>query len=159
MPGPGGSAPVFGEICARSRMEGAMSSTVIPCLRYRDARRMLVWLRAVFGFAPQAVYEDGAGGIAHAQLTLGAGMIMLGSARDVAFGRLQAKPTALGGTTRSPYHVVPDADEVYRRANAAGAGIVIEIKDEDYGGRGFSCRDPEGHLWNIGTCDPWRTKS
>jgi len=27
----------------------------------------------------------------------------------------------------------------------------IEIKDEDYEGRGFSCRDLEGHLWNVGT--------
>ena len=31
----------------------------------------------------------------------------------------------------------------------------IEIKDEDYGGRGFSCYDLEGHLWNFGTYDPW----
>jgi uncharacterized glyoxalase superfamily protein PhnB len=51
---------------------------------------------------------------------------------------------------------VPDADEIYRRAKAAGAEIVIEIKDEDYGGRVFSCRDPEGHLWNIGSYDPWK---
>src|SRR5512132_4279679 len=75
-------------------------------------------------------------------------MIMLGTARgdDDAFGCLQSTPAALGGTTQSPYLVVSDADEVYRRAKAAGAEIVIEIKDEDYGGRGFSCRDPEGHL-------------
>jgi uncharacterized glyoxalase superfamily protein PhnB len=95
---------------------------------------------------------------AHAQLTLGPGMIMVGSARDDAFGRLQSRPVALGGTTQSPYVVVPDADEVYRRAKAAGAEIVIEIKDEGYGGRGFSCRDPEGHLWNVGTYDPWHAK-
>ncbi len=67
--------------------------------------------------------------------------------------------TALGGTTQSPYVVVPDADEVYQRAKGNGAEIVIDIKDEDYGGRGFSCRDPEGHLWNIGTYDPWRIKA
>jgi uncharacterized glyoxalase superfamily protein PhnB len=136
-----------------------MSSTVVPTLRYRDAHRMIGWLCEVFGFARHAVYEDGQGGIAHAQLTLGSGMIMLGSARDDEFGRLQATPTALGGTTQSPYLVVSDADEVYRRAKAAGAEIVIEIKDEDYGGRGFSCRDPEGHLWNIGTYDPWKEPS
>jgi uncharacterized glyoxalase superfamily protein PhnB len=47
-----------------------MTSTVIPCLRYRDAPRMLEWLCEVVGFAR------------HADLTLGAGMIMLGSARD-----------------------------------------------------------------------------
>jgi hypothetical protein len=72
------------------------------------------------------------------------------------FGRLQATPATLGGTTQSPYIVVPDADMIYRRAKAAGAEIVVDIKDEDYGGRVFSCRDPEGHLWNIGTYDPWK---
>jgi uncharacterized glyoxalase superfamily protein PhnB len=135
-----------------------MSSTVIPCLRYRDARRMIEWLCEVFGFEPHAVYDDGAGGVAHAQLTLGSGMIMLGSARDDEFGRVQSQPAAFGGTTQSPYLVVPDADEVYRRAQAAGAEIVIGIKNEDYGGRGFSCRDAEGHLWNVGTYDPWRAQ-
>jgi uncharacterized glyoxalase superfamily protein PhnB len=84
-------------------------------------------------------------------------MIMLGSAREDKFGKLQVTPAALGGTSQSPYVVVADADEVYERAKAAGAEIVIEIKDEDYGGRGFSCRDPEGHLWNIGTYNPWKT--
>ena len=136
-----------------------MSSTVVPTLRYRDAHRMIGWLCEVFGFARHAVYEDGQGGIAHAQLTLGSGMIMLGSARDGEFGRLQSTPAALGGTTQSPYLVVSNADEVYRRAKAAGAEIVIEIKDEDYGGRGFSCRDPEGHLWNVGSYDPWKEPS
>lgn len=136
-----------------------MSSTVVPTLRYRDAHCMIGWLCEVFGFARHAVYEHRPGGIAHAQLTLGSGMIMLGSARDDEFGRLQSTPAALGGTTQSPYLVVSDADEVYRRAKAAGAEIVIEIKDEDYGGRGFSCRDPEGHLWNVGSYDPWQTPS
>lgn len=136
-----------------------MSSTVIPCLRYREAKRMLDWLCEVFGFERHAVYDDGQGGVAHAELTLGSGMIMLGSAKDDAFARLQSQPAVLGGTTQSPYLVVADADAVYRRAKAAGAAIVIEIKDEDYGGRGFSCRDPEGHLWNVGTYDPWRAKS
>jgi uncharacterized glyoxalase superfamily protein PhnB len=136
-----------------------MSSRIIPTLRYRDAPRMIDWLCEVFGFARHAVYEDGKGGVAHAQLTLGPGMVMLGSARDDEFGRLQSSPADLGGTKQSPYIVVADADEVYARARAAGAEIVIEIKDEDYGGRGFSCRDPEGHLWNVGTYDPWKETS
>lgn len=135
-----------------------MTSTMIPCLRYREALRMIDWLCDTFGFERNAVHEDGAGGVAHAQLTLGPGMIMLGSARDDAFGRLQGTPASIGGTTQSAYVVVPDADRVYRRAKDAGAEIVIDIKDEDYGGRGFSCRDPEGHLWNFGTYDPWRAQ-
>ena len=47
--------------------------------------------------------------------------------------------------TQSPYLIVSDADLVYRLAKAAGAKIEIEIKGEDYGGRAYSCRDPEGH--------------
>jgi hypothetical protein len=85
-------------------------STVIPCLRYRDAKRMISWLCDVFGFRPQAVYEDGSGGVAYAQLTLGNGMIMLGWLRDDQFGQVQSTPADLGGPTQSPYLVVADAD-------------------------------------------------
>ena len=132
-----------------------MSSAIIPCLRYRDAPAMIAWLGRAFGFTPHLVVDDGNGGVAHAQLTLGTGMVMLGSVRDDAFGRLMTTPSALGGTTQSPYVVVPDADVVYAKAKPAGAEIVTEIADQDYGGRLFSCRDPEGHLWSIGSYDPW----
>ena len=132
-----------------------MSSSIIPTLRYEDAAGMIEWLCEAFGFERHAVYPDGAGGIAHAQLTRGSGMIMLGSARDDEFGALQQTPDALGSTTQSAYVVVDDVDGVYESAIEAGAEIVIEIRDEDYGGRGFSCRDPEGHLWNFGSYDPW----
>ena len=37
--------------------------------------------------------------------------------------------------------------------------ITIEIKDEDYGGRVYSCRDPQGQLWNFGSYDPWQTEN
>jgi uncharacterized glyoxalase superfamily protein PhnB len=136
-----------------------MGQNIIPTMRYCDARRMIDWLCEAFGFRTHLVVEDGSGGIAHAQLTLGDGMIMLGSERDDEFGRLQPSPGRLGGTTQSPYIVVADADAVHRRAKEHDAEIVIEIKDEDYGGRGFSCRDPEGHLWNFGTYDPWTAQA
>lgn len=136
-----------------------MTSTVIPCLRYDNASEMIDWLCEAFGFKRHLVVEDGEGGIAHAQLTLGAGMIMLGSAREDAFGKLQPTPENLGGTSQSPYVVVANADTVYERAKAAGAEIVYDIRYEEYGGRGFSCRDPEGHLWNVGSYDPWANGS
>lgn len=131
---------------------------VIPCLRYRDAPKAIEWLCSVFGFEKQLVVPNEDGTIAHAQLRLGKGMVMLDSVRtdDNAFGRLIRQPDEIGGAeTQSPYLVVPDAEAVYRRARAAGARIEIEIKDEDYGGRGFCCRDLEAHLWSIGTYDPW----
>lgn len=131
-------------------------SSVIPCLRYRDAPAAIEWLCRVFGFERHLVVPDEEGGIAHAQLSLGSGMIMLGSVADTPFGRHMKQPDEIGGVeTQSAYLVVPDADIVHARALAAGATIVIAIKDEDYGGRGFSCFDLEGHLWNVGTYDPW----
>ncbi len=133
-------------------------ATVIPCLRYRDAPRAIEWLCSVFGFEKQLVVPNDDGSIAHAQLSFGNGMIMLGSVTEATseYGQLIAQPDAMRGQeTQSPYLIVTDADEVYRRAKAAGAEMEIEIKDEDYGGRGFSCRDLEGHLWNVGTYDPW----
>ena len=136
-----------------------MKSTLIPCFQYRDAPRMIDWLCDTLGFKRHAVYPDDSGGIAHAELTLDGGMVMLGSVRDNAFGRLQSTPAALGGTTQSPYVVVPDADAVYAKVKAGGGEIVAEIKDESYGGRGFMFRDPEGHLWSVGTYDPWQAKS
>ncbi len=132
-----------------------MVAVIIPCLRYNDAPRMIDWLCDTFGFARHLVVEDGEGGIAHAQLTLGTGMIMLGSQRGDEFGRLQTTPQAPGGVSQSAYVIVADVDALAARTRAAGAEVVSEPRDEDYGGRGFSCRDPEGHLWNFGTYDPW----
>ena len=133
-------------------------ATVIPCLCYRDAPAAIDWLCQTFGFEKQLVVPNQDGTIAHAQLSFGNGMIMLGSVLKAKpeFGRLMKQPDEIAGAeTQSSYIVVLDADAMYARAKAAGAKIVIEIKDEDYGGRGFSCYDLEGHLWNFGTYDPW----
>jgi len=131
------------------------ASVLIPCLRYRDAPRAIDWLCAAFGFERQLVVPGPQGVIHHAQLALGRGMVMLGSVQDNAYGRLMRQPDEAGGCTQSIYLVVPDADVAYARAKAAGASTVMEIHDEDYGGRGFGVQDPEGHLWYVGTYDPW----
>lgn len=131
-------------------------SSAIPCLRYRDAPAAIDWLCRAFGFERHLVVPDDAGGIVHAQLALGGGMIMLGSVRANDYGFLMKQPDEVGGAqTQSSYLVVANPDVVHARAVAAGARIALAIKDEDYGGRGFSCYDPEGHLWTIGSYDPW----
>jgi uncharacterized glyoxalase superfamily protein PhnB len=132
-----------------------MPSTIIPTLRYENAPAMIDWLCETLGFQRHLVVEDGTGGITHAQLTRGDSMIMLGSVRDNAFDHLQGTPRRLGGTTQSAYVIVHDVDGICAKARERGAEIVLEPKDESYGGRSFSCRDPEGHLWNFGSYDPW----
>ncbi|MYM30754.1 Uncharacterized conserved protein PhnB, glyoxalase superfamily [Duganella sacchari] len=133
------------------------TSSVMPCMRYRDAPAAIEWLCNTFGFVPQLIVPDGDGGIAHAQLAFGNSMIMLGSAFDTEYGRLLKQPVEIGGfATQSTYLVVNDADVVYGRVLEAGGRILLDIKDEDYGGRGFTCSDLEGHVWSIGTYDPYK---
>lgn len=132
-------------------------ATVIPTLRYRDAPAAIEWLCRTFGFEKHLVVPNEDGTIAHAQLSFGNGMIMLGSVSDNEFGRMMKQPDEIGGAeTQCSYVIVSDADAIYERAKAAGAEIVMEIADQDYGGRLFSCRDMEGRLWSIGTYDPWQ---
>jgi uncharacterized glyoxalase superfamily protein PhnB len=131
-------------------------SSVIPGHRYRNAPAAIDWLCNVFGFERHAVYEGELGTIAHAELTLGGGMIMLGSGKDDEFGRSFKSPEELGGVeTCSLYIVVPDADAAYARAGSAGAVITTPLHDTPYGSRDFTVKDPEGHTWNVGTYDPW----
>jgi len=131
-------------------------ATIIPCLRYRNAAAAIDWLCDTFGFVRHLVVPMPDGSIAHAQLSFGNGMIMLGSVVDNEYARLMKQPDQIGGCeTQSPYLIVTDADAIYAKAKAAGAMIVSEIKDEGYGGRVFACLDIEGHLWNFGTYDPW----
>jgi uncharacterized glyoxalase superfamily protein PhnB len=133
-------------------------ATIVSVLRYRDAPAAIDWLCDTFGFEKNLVVHNDDGTIAHAQLIFGNGMVMIASVRkrEIGFGRLMRQPDEIGGAqTQTSYIVVRDADAIYARAKAAGATIAIDIKDEDYGGRDFSCFDPEGHLWSFGTYDPW----
>ena len=128
---------------------------IIPGMRYRDAPAAIEWLCSAFGFSKNLVVPGPGDTIAHAQLVLGDGMIMLGSVADDDYGQVVKTPQEAGGNTQSAYVVVDEIDAHYQRAMAAGAEIVMEIADQEYGGRLYSAKDPEGYLWNFGSYDPW----
>lgn len=135
------------------------ASTIMPALRYRDAHAAMEWLCSVLGCRRHVVYDGPDGSVAHAELALGNGMIMLGSQKDDAYGKGFRSPVELGGVeTRSAYVVVADADAVWERAQAAGAVVVRPIQDTEYGSREFTVKDPEGHSWSVGTYDPWKAR-
>ncbi len=132
------------------------TATIIPTLRYRDAPAAIEWLCEAFGFHKHLVVPGEGDLIAHAQLTFGNGMIMVGSARRDDFGVLQSPlETPQATVSQSPYIVVEDVDLHHDRSAAAGATIVMAPEDQDYGGRLYVCRDPEGNLWSFGSYDPW----
>lgn len=138
-------------------MNAETRSTIIPALRYRDAPAAIEWLCQAFGFEKRVVVPGEGNTIIHSQLTLGGGMVMVSSTdHDSEFGRLIAQPADIGEReTQCCCLTVEDADASYARAKAAGARILMDIRDNDYGGRGYACRDPEGHHWWIGSYDPW----
>ncbi len=129
------------------------SPSIYPFLQYADAPAAIAWLEAAFGFRTVMSHTDGKGGIVHAELRLGRGMVMLGSCQTEGPFAL-IPPKQAGHTTQGIYVVVKEIDALYDRARAAGAEIVMEIRDTEYGSRDFAARDPEGHLWSFGTYMP-----
>src|ERR1044072_1395445 len=123
--------------------------TVIPALQYRDARAAIAFLTRAFGFAEKAGYDGPDGSVAHAELTLGNGMVMLGSVKDTDYSKLLVRPDAPVGVPHSLFCVVTDADADFAQAKAAGATIVREPVTQDYGGRDYTAKDIEGHVWTF----------
>lgn len=128
---------------------------IIPCLRYLDAPAAIAFLCDAFGFTRHLVCEED-GLVVHAELELDGSFIMLGSAQnDNPYGRMMTSPQAQNGlNTQSIYMVVADVDAHCHRAMEKGCEIVSEPEDKDYGGRDYTCRDPEGHVWSFGTYIP-----
>jgi uncharacterized glyoxalase superfamily protein PhnB len=125
-------------------------------VRYRDVPAAVAWLCRAFGMQAHRVVTDSDGTPCYAELTIGSGMLMVAPIEDTPFGKLMVQPDEIGGVeTQVCYLCVDNARAHYRRAKAAGAVIVLDPDDEANRGRGYSCRDPEGHVWNFGTYDPW----
>ena len=119
--------------------------TVFPSLVYDDAKAAVDFLTAAFDAERHAVYEDN-GAVQHAELRLGNGLVMFGASGPDA----QASRGGAG-----VYVVVQDPDALCERARGAGAAIVKEPFDTDYGSRDFTAKDPEGNVWYFGTYQPF----
>lgn len=136
-----------------------VKSAIIPALRYRDAPAAIDFLAAAFGFGPRAVYPDPADSrrVLHAQLVLDGNMIMLSSAQASDFARDAPLKTVAeaGGNTQTLYVVTDDVDGHAERAAAAGADVFMAPENQPFGGRAYTARDCEGHVWTFGSFDPW----
>jgi len=130
--------------------------TTIPAIRYADAYQAIEWLKKALGFTEKAVYRNAAGAVEHAELLLGNGMVMIGTAglhKETA--HWFTLPHAAGAVTGSVYLIVPDCALTYASAKAAKAEFLQELESKDYGGKAFIVRDPEGYIWSIGEYNPW----
>jgi uncharacterized glyoxalase superfamily protein PhnB len=113
------------------------ADVVLPHLTYENVDDALSWPTKAFGFIEHYHYGERGGRIKGAQMHLGDGWIMIDNARP---GR--ASPAQVGHQTQSLTAFVDDVDAHFDRAKSAGAGIV-----EEYGERQYGAGDVEGHHW------------
>jgi uncharacterized glyoxalase superfamily protein PhnB len=123
-----------------------VTASIFPAFKYRDAGQAAEWLERAFGFARQALHEGPGGTVRHAEMRLGNGIVMFGSAA--------ADTDNPWAEADGVYVVVDDVDAHHARALAAGAEIVRPPNDTDYGAREYTARDLEGRLWSFGTYRP-----
>ena len=114
--------------------------------RYADVAAALRFLADAFGFREKLRMPGKDGKIAHAEMTLGDGLVMMGHP-----GPEYRNPKRLGQTTQSLYVYVEDVDAHCARAKRAGAKILDEPADQFYGDRRYGAEDPEGHHWFFAT--------
>jgi uncharacterized glyoxalase superfamily protein PhnB len=121
--------------------------TIQPVLHSADPDKAMRFLADAFGFREHAVHRTPDGEFAYAELELGGCVIGL--------GRSSGGPFDLGPT--AVYVALDDPDAHHAHAVAAGAEIVMELTDQDYGSREYAARDPEGNVWCFGTYRPGRS--
>ena len=126
---------------------------VIPTLRYADCDAAIEWLVHVLGAEPRTAFRNEAGGVTHAELQWGNGVLMLGDLPTADEpGRLAVE------TGPSWTYLATDDDPsvaaAFERAVERKAEVVQPLTQQSYGGSDFTLRDPGGHLWSVGSYRP-----
>ena len=127
------------------------TAVIYPALSYRDAPAAIRFLCDAFGFETLMEVPNTDGTIAHAEMSLGGAVIMLSSEKPEMGW---SSPLGLPAVNQTLYVAIDNPDEHYSRAKAAGAEIVREPQNTDYGSRDYGSKDLEGHHWWFGTYRP-----
>jgi PhnB protein len=122
--------------------------SVTPYLALKQAADAIEFYRRAFGAKERMRVAAPGGRIGHAELEIGDSVIMLADE----FGEMDFRgPASLGGTSVTLHLYVNDVDASFRKATDAGAKVLHELKDQFYGDRSGSVRDPFGHVWHLAT--------
>ena len=124
------------------------SSVVMPRLYCHDVRAEMEFCKAVFGAVELNCRPGPDGKAAHALLTIGPAMIMIEAEWP---GLTSRAPKPDGSSPVVIYVYVENVDAVIERAVAAGAKILIPVKNQFWGDRTGRIIDPSGHVWTIST--------
>ena len=137
------------------------SKGLSSAVSYQDPKTAYRWLEEAFGFEPLMALLDDKGNLAHAEMTYGSSVVMVGSE----WSDEHRSPKSIGGKNSQSVHVQlasgDDVDAHCARARKAGAQIIQEPETQFYGDRTYRAKDPEGHIWTFGvtvkkvTSDEW----
>jgi PhnB protein len=117
--------------------------TVTPYLVAQDGPALLEFAKQAFG-AEEVFRTVGSAGGMHAEARIGDSMLMVG-------GGIPGREFRSTPNTHALHVYVEDADAVYQKALAAGAITIDEPRDQEYGERSASVKDPAGNYWYIAT--------
>jgi len=118
-----------------------------PYLYIRGAAEAIDFYKKVFGATERMRMPQPDGRIGHAEIKIGPATLMLSD--EYPEGGISG-PRTLGGTTFSIHLHVEDVDKAFAQALEAGATVVRPLKDQFYGERSGTVRDPFGHEWLLG---------
>ncbi|HKY15646.1 MAG TPA: VOC family protein [Microthrixaceae bacterium] len=121
---------------------------VIPVIACADIAVTHDFLVDALGFESAVLVDDGAGTVVHGEVRAGPRRIWLHQT-TAEHGLLT--PDELGGSGGGNVILVADVDAHFEGARAAGATILSEPTDQDYGQREYGVTDPDGHPWWFGT--------
>ncbi len=123
-----------------------MPADISPVLHYGDLSKGVAYLTETFGFSEHVIHRTPDGEPVYAELVL--------DGCYVGVGATSPEPTPFDLGPAAIYVAIDDPDTMHERAVAAGAEIVMELTDQEYGSREFAARDYEGNVWCFGTYRP-----
>jgi PhnB protein len=121
---------------------------VIPYLTVDDGKGAIEFYKRAFGATDRGSMASPDGRIAHAELEIGGGLVMLSDRFPQSTART---PKELGGTTVALFLYAEDVDAVVKKAAEAGGEITMEPEDQFWGDRLGQVTDPYGNVWQIAT--------
>ncbi len=122
-------------------------TVAVPRIAFKDAAKAIAFYEQAFGAKELMRFEVGAK-IPHAEIMIGDSVVMV--TEEWPEGNRFSAET-LGNSPVAMQISVPDVDAFAERAVAAGATLELPIKDQFYGRREGTLRDPFGYLWGVST--------
>ena len=123
--------------------------TVTPALVVNDAAKAIEFYKKAFGAQELVRMPSPDGKIMHAELKIGDSIIFLSDEMPMP-GSIKS-PQTLGGSTAMLNVYVPNVDELFKQAIAAGGKEAMPVTDQFWGDRYGSLVDPFGHSWGLAT--------